>query len=270
MRYLAAVMLAILVSALMNPNSVEAQLLQQSGGDTPVTVEAEQGIEWIRDSKMYVARGNAVAIRGEVTVRADVLTALYREKKAGGDGTEIFRLEATGSTVIETPTDRALADRAVYDLDQGVVVLLGEALRFENGEDVITARDSLEYWEQRNLAVARGDAVALRGGRRIRADILTAYFEADDAGATRLTRVDATGNVVITTPQEVARGQEGVYNALEEKATLNGDVRITRGENQLNGQRAVVDLRTGVSRLLPGDGSGGRVKGLFTPGGASQ
>ncbi|NQW10649.1 MAG: hypothetical protein HQ481_12310 [Alphaproteobacteria bacterium] len=259
--------LVILALSLLGSDHTRAQLLEQAGGGVPVTVEAEQGIEWIRDAKMYVARGNAVATRGEVTVRADVLTALYREK--GTTGTEIYRLEATGSTVIETPNDRALADRAVYDLDQGVVVLLGDALRFENGKDVITARDSLEYWDVRKLAVARGNAVVLRDGRRIRADVLTAYFEDVKGGGTQITRVDATGNVVITTAQEVARGREGVYNALEEKATLIGDVRITRGENQLNGQRAVVDLKTGVSRLLPSDGSGGRVKGLFTPRGTS-
>ena len=262
------VALAMLAAGFMSPNHASAQLLEQAGDDEPVTVEVEQGIEWIRDAKMYVARGNAVAIRGKVTVRADMLTALYREKETGG--TEIHRLEATGSAIIETLNDRATADRAVYDLDQQVVVLLGDALRFENGQDVITARDSLEYWEARRLAVARGDAMAVRDGQRIQADVLTAYFEAVEGGGNRIARVDATGGVVITTPQEVARGQEGVYNALEEKVTLSGDVRITRAENQLNGERAVVDLRTGISRLLPSDGTGGRVKGLFIPGAASQ
>ena len=88
-------------------------------------------------------------------------------------------------------------------------------------------------------------------------------------GRTTTWTVEADGNVVITTPEEVARGREGVYNADKGTATLTGDVRITRGENQLNGERAVVNLNTGVSRLLPA-AKGERVKGLFTPGTAPQ
>lgn len=244
--------------------TASAQVLNAEDGEQPVTVEADNGIEWVRDGKMYVARGNAVATRGDVTVRGDTLTALYRDKPGGG-GTQIFRLEANGAVLITTPQERAVAERAVYDLDQSVVILLGDGLTFQTGADVITARDSLEYWQDRNIAVARGDAVAVRDDQRIRADTMTAYFDKGPDGGNRLYQVDALGGVVITTPQDVARGDEAVYNALERTATLSGDVRITRGENQLNGERAVVNLETGISRLLSGSGAGGRVKGLFNP-----
>lgn len=239
-----------------------AQLLQQEGDD-PVTIEADDGIEWVRDDKLYIARGNAKAVRGTLTVSADTLTAAYRAKDSGGS--EVYRLEALGNVEILSTEDKAVGDRAVYDIDQEVIVLLGDNLSFKNGVDTITARDSLEYWETRRLAVARGDASALREGQRIDADVLTAYFGNGPQGENRIERVDAIGNVVITTPEEVVRGDEGVYDVLREVATLDGDVRVTRGENQLNGERAEVNLKTGVSRMLPGKKSGGRVKGLFTP-----
>ncbi|MBI1208175.1 MAG: hypothetical protein GC191_12930 [Azospirillum sp.] len=255
--------------ALLDAAPAAAQLLQGSGDDNvPVTVEADNGIEWIRDSKTYVARGNAKAVRGDTQVTADVLRARYREKP---DGTsEIFRLVAEGKVVITTPRERATGDRAVYDLDQANVVLTGRNLQFQNGQDLITAQDSLEYWQQRQVAVARGDATATRERQKIQADSLIAYFVEGKKGGTTLGQVDATGNVVITTPTEVARGREGVYNADKGTATLTGDVRITRGKNQLNGERAIVNLNTGISRLLPAGKDGGRVKGLFTPGTATQ
>lgn len=246
-----------------------AQLLQGSGDDNvPVTVEADNGIEWIRDSKTYVARGNAKAVRGDTQVTADVLRARYREKP---DGTsEIFRLVAEGNVVITTPRDRASGDKAVYDLDKASVVLTGRNLQFRNAGDTITARDSLEYWQQQQVAVARGDATASRERQRIRADVLTAFFTAGKQGKTELSQVDAEGNVAITTPEEVARGREGVYSVAKGTATLTGDVRITRGKNQLNGERAVVNLNTGISRLLPAGKNDGRVKGLFIPGTAPK
>lgn len=256
---LAALFIAIL-AAWTAP--AHAQLLQGEG-DEPVTIEADDGIEWVRDEKLYIARGNAKAVRGELTVSADTLSAAYRPKDSGGS--EVYRMEALGNVEILSTTDRAVGDRAVYDIDQEVIVLLGDDLSFKNGLDTITARDSLEYWETRRLAVARGDAVALRENQRIEADVLTAYFNDGPDGENRIERVDAIGNVKITTPEEVVRGNEGVYDVLREVATLAGNVRVTRGDNQLNGERAEVNLKTGVSRMLPGSGSGGRVKGLFTP-----
>ena len=92
-----------------------------------------------------------------------------------------------------------------------------------------------------------------------------------DTGSLELRRIEAFGNVRITTPLERARGNHGIYYADRELATLDGDVKITREENQLNGQYAEVNLKTGISRLLPGPPgtaagtSGGKVRGLLVP-----
>ena len=51
-------------------------------------------------------------------------------------------------------------------------------------------------------------------------------------------------------------------------ARLAGNVRITRGQNQLNGAEAEVNMKTGISRLLAGDG--GRVQGLVVPNDATN
>ena len=53
--------------------------------------------------------------------------------------------------------------------------------------DIVTARDSLEWYDQKQVAVARGDAVAVRNGRTIKGDVLTAYMvkTATSAGESR-------------------------------------------------------------------------------------
>jgi len=236
-----------------------------AGTDQPIEVQADQALEWHRDEKAYVARGNAVATRGDVSVRADTLTAYYRERPDGG--TEIYRLSAEGNVVIAAPEQKAFGDRGVYDVDQEVAVLTGDDLRLTTPQDVVTARDSLEYWRTRNLAVARGDAVATRGDSRVRADRLVGLLENNAKGNLEMTRIDAEGGVVITTPKDVARGNQGTYDVAKRVAVLTGDVKITRGKNQLNGTAAEVDLETGISRILSGSGKDkGRVRGLFVPG----
>ncbi len=261
-----SLLLALLfcLSVLLVPASVRAQSLSTiGGGDGPVTVEAENGIEWLRDARQYIARGNARATQGEVTVLADRLIASYREAADGS--TEIFQLEADGNVRISSPTETAYGDRAVYDLDSQRMRLTGQDLRLVSAEDTVTARERIDYFQQEKMAVAVGDAVAKRGDRTIRADTLTARFAEGKDGKQQLTRVDADGNVVITTPNEIARSRQAVYTVARETAVLTGDVKITQGRNQLNGQRAEVNLRTGVSRLLAGQGGDGRVKGIFVP-----
>lgn len=237
-----------------------AQSIVGRSGDSPVEIEANDGIEWQRDTKAYVARGDAKARKDGVEIQADTLTAFYRDG-TGGTGQEIYRIDADGAVRIESRTEKAFGDKGVYHVDEAVLVLVGRNLRFETASAVITARDTLEYWDTRSLAVARGDAIVESEKGQLKADILTAHIAKD--GKREVNQIDAFGNVLVTTGTEIAQGEEGVYNPRTGLATLCGNVRITRGKNQLNGNCAEVNLVTGISKLL---GGGGRVKGLITPG----
>jgi lipopolysaccharide export system protein LptA len=266
----------------------------QSNGQ-PTHITADNGIEWQQDNRVYIARGNATATRGDDTVKADTLTAYYRptaaataaaaqqtaaqqtsaksgaEQPVGGGPTEIYRLEADGHVTFTTPTQTLVGDHAVYDLDQAVLVATGTNLRLTTPRDTITARDSMEWYDHDQIGVARGDAVAVSADRRVRADVLTAHVIKDANGTSRISRIDANGNVIVSSPGQIARGDDGDYDIVTGIATLAGHVRLTRGENEMSGRYAVVDLNTNVSRLLsepPGTkvaGNPSRVEGLIFP-----
>ena len=81
------------------PATVNAQSLGFSrGGDGPIQIEADDGIEWQRANQLYVARGNARARQGSVTVEGDELIAFYRPNAAGEN--EIYRIDANGNVRI--------------------------------------------------------------------------------------------------------------------------------------------------------------------------
>jgi lipopolysaccharide export system protein LptA len=267
--------------------------LGRGGSGTPIEITASNGIEWDRDAKRYVATGNAAARQGDTSVYGDRLVAWYREAATGG--TEIFRYEAIGNVRFETPTQKVEGDRGIFDVDSEVVVVTGRALRLTTPTDTLTARDTLEYWAAREIAVARGNAMIVSGERRMTADVMTAHFvqqqpQARTAAApargqqnarsgqrpaagnapggndARLQRVEAFGNVHVSTPTEIARGDRGVYNMQTSIAQLAGNVRLTRGDNQMAGDFGEVNMNTGISRLLSAPGSGdGRVRGLLIP-----
>ncbi|MCE2760047.1 MAG: hypothetical protein LW713_03270 [Acetobacteraceae bacterium] len=267
--------------------------LNQGG---PIEVTARDGIEWRQNDQVVIARGAAQAVRGGVTIDADLLLARYRPRggtpaeprpasEGPGGASEIWRLEAEGNVVITTATDRAEGDRAIHDIDQAVMVLTGRNLRLTSPDNVLTARDSVEYWPQRRMAVARGDAVVVtKDDKRVRADVLVAYFReapTEPAGAPRpqptragsekapgsdsnLEKVEAYGRVEIRTAEEVVRGDTGIYTPPNSIARLLGNVRIVRGDNTLTGCEAIVNMDTGISRLVACPHE--RVRGIIVPG----
>ena len=286
-----------------------AQQLDFSHGG-PIDISARDGIEWRQVEQEVIARGDAKAIRGNVTVTGDRLTAWYRKKGAteaaqpapvsgltgdpSTEGNEIYRLQADGHVTIFTATDRAQGDKATYDLDQAVMVMTGRDLKLTTPNDVITAKDDLEYWPQKHMAVARGDAVVVTSdAKRVAADTLVAYTSdnpqsapAASSTATRvstpanpsndplissgkLQRVEAFGHVSICTPTDTVTGDRGVYVPDTGMARLGGNVRITRGQNQLNGAEADVNMKTGIATLVAQKAAVGqkadRVHGLVVP-----
>ncbi|HYD68648.1 LptA/OstA family protein [Azospirillum sp.] len=261
----AALLAATMLSAItLSAVPTAAQMFPGTSGGIPVEINADQAIEWHQDVRAYVARGNASAKRGDSTVFADALTAYYRE--IPGKGNEVFQLVGEGNVRIVAPNQQVFGDRAVYDVDKQTGVVTGRNLKLVTPNDVVTARDSLEYYDAKGLAVARGDAVAVRQDRRLRADVLIGQFVKGPDGATTMQRIDGAGNVVVTTPNDVAQSEKLVYSVADNTAVLLGDVRITRGDNQLNGEAAEMNMTTKINRVIAGPKSGGRVQGLLVPG----
>lgn len=246
--------------ALLLAGQAMAQATFSDGGSLEIT--AEEGIEWQREEQVYLARGNAVARRDDMTVRAQVLAAHYRRDDEGQE--RIIRVEAIGDVIVETANERVTGDRAIYYVDERSFRVTGDDLRLETDTEVVTAEESLEYFEAAEggpLAVARGNAVLRRPaeGEEVRGEVISARFSGTDGPSREsLVEVQAEGGIEVSSDSVVARGARGVYYAAEQTAVLDGDVKVTRGQTQLNGERAEIDLRTGVSRLLAGEGTPAR------------
>ncbi len=241
--------------------ATQAQSLKLGGADRPIDVTAEKGIEIQQDNKRAIARGNAKAIQGDVTVTADELIADYRTKPDGGS--EVYRLYASGNVTMKSASETATGDVAVYDFDKGVLVLEGPLVTLSNPEGSVTAHSALQYWSVERVAVAEGSAIAEdKEKRRLHADKLIAFFREEAAparGATAVlpkSRGDITvlqgfGNVRLETAKETVRGERGTYNIETGIATLDGAVKITQNNSQLSAGFAVVNVKGGTSRLFP-------------------
>ncbi|WP_022729672.1 LptA/OstA family protein [Fodinicurvata sediminis] len=256
----------LLASAMLLTSFAAAQEMNVEQGDSTIQVRASDGIEWHRDRQVYIAIGDAVAVREDLTVYADRLLAHYRSEE---DREDIYKVEAVGQVRIVTENDEEIfGDHAIYLLEEGALEVTGDDLLYESAEEKVTAEDSLEYYENAEaegpMAIARGNAFVDRAnGDQIRGDVITARFRENDAGDSEMYETESVGNVEVENDRVFASGNQGIYYAHDETATLEGNVKITRGNNQLNGDRAEIDLRSGVSRLLSTEGQG--VSGLISP-----
>jgi lipopolysaccharide export system protein LptA len=242
----------------------------------PVEITADDAIEWLRDQHFYRARGKAIVKQADTTIQADVIEAAY--DPALGEQ-NIQTVTAIGHVhVVSTkagpkgPETRTVtADKGVYNLTTGELVLTGSNLKITDPRMTVTAQQALTYDRTQNKASARGNAVITTPERTLKAQMVDIWLTADN----ELSRAVAKDHVIIQSAQEILQADHGDYDAIKQEAVMTGNVKLTRGENHLQGGKAVVNLKTGVSQLF-GDSatttasSGGRVRALFFPGSEKQ
>jgi lipopolysaccharide export system protein LptA len=79
-------------------------------------------------------------------------------------------------------------------------------------------------------------------------------------GSSSIRRLEARGSVVVTQKDQVVTGETAVFDTKTNLVTMLGGVVLTQGKNVLRGDRLLVDMTTGVSRV---ESDSGRVQGLF-------
>jgi lipopolysaccharide export system protein LptA len=243
----------------------------EKGADrTQIEITADEGIEWDKVAGVYIARGNARVTRGDRTLTADRISAFHRAK--GTSKGDIYRVDAEGSVRIANADSVMTGDRGVYDNDNKVARLTGKNLTITTSDYKITARDSIEYWDEKRFAVARGNVVVVKGGEEMRADQAVAFFEPKDggkpdptkvgsSGKQRVARFEAYGHVYIASCQGYAHADKGLYDPNTGTAVLTGNVRLTRGREQINGDAVEMNTKTGYTRMIAG--GQGRIQAML-------
>ena len=152
-----------------------------------------------------------------------------------------------------------------------------QSLQHDTSLPIEITADSLEVLRNQQIATFTGNVDAVQGDLVLSADLLRVHYGDDEAsapgpaGAGPIQRIEAEGNVFLSSPRETAQGNAGVYDVASNQLTMEGAVVLTRDDNVIRGQRLEIDLVSGRSRMLAAIPSteGGtapqRVRALFTP-----
>lgn len=150
------------------------------------------------------------------------------------------------------------------------------------GEPVHIEAATLVVRDKDKVATFSGNVKVTQGDTGMRCKSLMVFYEQDGAeanggktmqadtpgpgGEQKIKRLEAHGDVVVTQKDQTATGDLGIFDMKTNVVTLQGNVMMTQGQNVLRGDRLMVDLTTGVSRVESGKNGQGRVQGLFQPG----
>ncbi|WP_342150733.1 LptA/OstA family protein [Methylorubrum sp. SB2] len=148
--------------------------------------------------------------------------------------------------------------------------------------------DRLDVFDKESKAVFAGNVVAVQSDSTIRCSTLTVHYKRDrdkdpgkeagkaaeveaekpkDANALAgngIRKVECAGPVTVSQKDQVATGDNAVFDQEAKRIILTGNVVLSQCQNVTRGSRLVYDMATGRANMDPV--AGGRVSAMFVPG----
>ncbi len=133
------------------------------------------------------------------------------------------------------------------------------------GDTTMTSKTLVVFYEQ-SSGQASGTAAAPAKGSKAASKSAAPMQSATPGpgGSSSIKRLEARGNVVVTQKDQVVTGETAIFDTKTNLITMLGGVVLTQCKNVLRGDRLMVDMTTGVSRV---ESDSGRVQALLPQGG---
>ncbi|QIK97024.1 OstA family protein [Sphingomonas sp. HDW15A] len=101
----------------------------------PIDLSADRAEAQDRSDRAIFA-GNVVVRQDELTLKTARLTIAY----ASSDGIDINRIDASGGVVVTSPSETARGNFATYDLDSGLITMIGNVRLERDGSSLSGGR----------------------------------------------------------------------------------------------------------------------------------
>tara|TARA_B100000767_G_scaffold272856_1_gene301493 strand:- start:918 stop:1712 length:795 start_codon:yes stop_codon:yes gene_type:complete len=227
-----------------------------------LTVEANESLEWFEKEKYYLAKGNVILKKDGLTLKANLVKAIYLDEN--GENV-LTKITATEDVVLTKGQAKASGEFMTYDLKTKIAVITGPFQTFSSPSGYIESTKLLKFNESTNKAEASGKVkITLPSKTKIYGDKVKADFTGKNKS---LKKATAEGNVIIenTEKEQKSKADLGIYNSSDEIIKLIGNVVIINKQSTIRGSEGTTNLKTGISILIGNRQKGQRVKGVFLP-----
>ena len=142
-------------------------------------------------------------------------------------------------------------------------------LNSKDGKIRIESADGLMIDRVKQIVTANKNVHVTQNGQVITADkMVLNYLTRQQNPNSRIQQIDALGNVVATAGVYKVTGGKGVYTPSNGEVVVTENVILYQGNSHMAGEKAILNMITGESRLIPKKTAGqkaGRVKGTLLP-----
>jgi lipopolysaccharide export system protein LptA len=128
------------------------------------------------------------------------------------------------------------------------------------------ALETYEDGDQR-VSVFSGGVTVKRGNTLMKAGTMKLFSNLDAGSADAFTRIEASGNITVTSGDQTVTGATAVVDMKANTITVDGGVVLSQGANVITGSRLVVNVATGRARVEQEPGK--QIRGVFAPGTAN-
>jgi len=133
----------------------------------------------------------------------------------------------------------------------------------EETSPVDITSDEMQWNDNERVAYAIGNAIAIQGNRKIKADKLIVYLEKNNA-TNEIILIKAEGNIIFTTLDEIATGEMATYDFIKNTIIIKNNVSLKKNDNIMKGDLLEMNLNTGISQISSKKDSD-KVKMRFLP-----
>ena len=142
--------------------------------------------------------------------------------------------------------------------------------RHDSGAPIDFGAQHIEIQERDHRVLLTGSVKITQAEMTLNSARMTLTYTGEITSP-EVNRIDASGGVTVTRPDQSATAQYGVYDINRRVITLLGGVTLRQGGNVIQGSRLSINLDTGRATIdgssagAPGvENSGGRVTGRFS------
>jgi len=140
------------------------------------------------------------------------------------------------------------------------------------GQPVQIEASRLEVRDKDKMATFTGNVKVVQGDTTMRCKTLVVFYEQQNkdgqqaaaqpmpaakpgpGGSSQISKLEASGGVTVVQKDQTATGDRALFDMKSNTVTLLGNVLVSQGPNVMRGEKLVVDLTTGVSRVDAGSG----------------
>lgn len=233
----------------------------------PVSLTAKGGMRLNERTHTVHAFQGVEVIRGEVTLYANDAFLTYTNASKGQR--EILSVRAEGTPMrIVMPEATLWAMKGLFNMPQDTLTLTGDNLCLQAKKGTLVAQDRLIYRPQARYVEAHGSVhvTNVDGSHQLQANHLYAHLRDGTAlsqDGQAIESMQAEGSVRITAPHIKASGKKGTYTAAKEEFTLEGNVKVWKDDQYLEGEKLVIDRKRGISYFTAEKQK--PIKALFIP-----